>query len=182
MPAGFACSQRRFSPILATRDERGVFRAFLNSCRHRGALVENEERGTRRRFTCPFHAWSYDASGTLVGLPNTNHFGTVDPACLWLVPLPAEERHGLLFVHPSPDGVIDIDELLGAWFDDEFPTWNFGELVPLTHDRYDTACNWKLAMDTFGETYHFTSLHRNTLANSFTATCSATTRRDTSTV
>ena len=27
--------------------------------------------------------------------------------------------------------------------------------------------NWKLATDTFGETYHFKRLHRNTLANSF---------------
>ena len=27
--------------------------------------------------------------------------------------------------------------------------------------------NWKLAMDTFGETYHFDVLHRNTLAINF---------------
>ena len=38
---------------------------------------------------------------------------------------------------------------------------------PLTRDVYDTACNWKLAMDTFGETYHFSVLHRETLFNGF---------------
>jgi hypothetical protein len=38
---------------------------------------------------------------------------------------------------------------------------------PLTRDAYDTACNWKLAMDTFGETYHFPVLHRDTLSNGF---------------
>ncbi len=154
-------------PILATRDGDGTFRAFVNSCRHRGAIVETESRGTKRRFTCPFHAWSYDTSGDLVGLPKPDHFGDVAAECLGLRPLPAEERHGLLFVHPDPDGDMDLDGLLGEWFDDEFPTWNFDTMVPINHDSYDTACNWKLAMDTFGETYHFSSLHKETLFNSF---------------
>lgn len=154
-------------PILATRDSDGTFKAFVNSCRHRGAVVETEARGTKRRFTCPFHAWSYDTAGTLVGLPKPDHFGEVDPECLGLRPLPAEERHGLLFVHPNPDGELDLDEHLGEWFNEEFPTWNFADLVPLNQDSYDTACNWKLAMDTFGETYHFSSLHKDTLFNSF---------------
>ena len=82
-------------------------------------------------------------------------------------PLPAEERHGLLFVHPDPDATLNLDELLGAWFNDEFSTWGFDKLVPINRDAYDTACNWKLAMDTFGETYHFSSLHKDTLFNSF---------------
>jgi phenylpropionate dioxygenase-like ring-hydroxylating dioxygenase large terminal subunit len=154
-------------PILATRDDNGDFGAFVNSCRHRGAIVESDERGTKRRFVCPFHSWSYDAGGTLVGLPKSDHFGEVDKECLGLRRLPAEERHGLLFVHPNPDGVMNLDDLLGEWFNDEFPTWNFGNLIPLTSDAYDTACNWKLAMDTFGETYHFSSLHKDTLFNTF---------------
>lgn len=154
-------------PILATRDQSGCFRAFVNSCRHRGAIVESEPRGQKRRFTCPFHSWTYDTEGALVGLPKAEHFGDVDNECLGLRELPSEERHGLLFVHPDPEGQIDLDWLLGAWFNEEFSTWGFEDLERLTADEYDTACNWKLAMDTFGETYHFNSLHSNTLANSF---------------
>ncbi len=155
------------TPILATRNDEGRFQAFVNSCRHRGVVVETEPRGSKRRFTCPFHAWSYDVDGTLVGLPKADHFGEVDKECLGLVPLPAEERHGLLFVHPRPDGVMDLDDLLGTWFNEEFSTWGFDDLIPINHDAYDTACNWKLAMDTFGETYHFATLHSDTLFNSF---------------
>ena len=166
-PGSFLTNDEYGIPILATRDQNGDFRAFVNACRHRGAIVESEPRGTKRRFTCPFHSWSYDAGGTLVGLPKAEHFGDVDKECLGLRALPAEERHGLLFVHPDPEGEIDLDWLLGEWFNDEFSTWGFDELERLTSDAYDTACNWKLAMDTFGETYHFTSLHANTLANSF---------------
>ncbi len=166
-PGSFLTNNDYGTPVLATRDDNGEFKAFVNSCRHRGAIVETDERGTKRRFTCPFHAWSYDSGGALVGLPKPDHFGDVDRECLGLRALPAEERHGLLFVHPDPDGVIDLDWLLGEWFNDEFSTWRFDELELLTSDAYDTACNWKLAMDTFGETYHFTSLHSDTLALSF---------------
>lgn len=166
-PGSFLTMNDLGLPILATRDADGGFRAFVNSCRHRGAIVETEPRGTKRRFSCPFHAWTYDTAGTLVGLPKKEHFGDVDTECLGLRPLAAEERHGLLFVHPDPDASIDLDELLGPWFNDEFPTWDFGDLVPINHDAYDTACNWKLAMDTFGETYHFSVLHKETLFNSF---------------
>ena len=166
-PGAFLTNNDLGIPILATRDSDGRFRAFVNSCRHRGAIVETEARGTKRRFTCPFHAWSYDTGGALVGIPKPEHFGDLDTECHGLEQLPAEERHGLLFVHPDPDGVIDLDELLGEWFNDEFPTWNFAGMVPINHDAYDTACNWKLAMDTFGETYHFSSLHKDTLFNTF---------------
>lgn len=166
-PGAFLTNNDLGVPILATRGNDGTFQAFVNSCRHRGAIVETEPRGTKRRFTCPFHAWSYDTSGALVGLPKPDHFGEVDTECLGLTRLPAEERHGLLFVHPDPGGVIDLDDLLGEWFNDEFPTWNLSGMVPINQDAYDTACNWKLAMDTFGETYHFSTLHKATLINDF---------------
>ncbi len=166
-PGSFITNNDLGIPILATRDADGRFQAFVNSCRHRGVVVETEDRGTKRRFTCPFHAWTYDSGGALVGMPKPEHFGDVDASCLGLVPLPAEERHGLLFVHPDPAGVMDLDELLGDMLNEDFSTWNFGTMIPLTRDAYDTACNWKLAMDTFGETYHFAVLHKNTLANNF---------------
>ena len=72
-------------------------------------------------------------------------------------------------MHPDPEAAIDLDQLLGEWFNDEFPTWNFADLVPLTRQVFDTGCNWKLAMDTFGETYHFSVLHKDTLFNAFHA-------------
>ncbi|MBT8151203.1 MAG: Rieske (2Fe-2S) protein, partial [Gammaproteobacteria bacterium] len=50
-------------PVLATRDEQGNFRAFLNACRHRGVSVTRENKGVARRFVCPFHAWTYASNG-----------------------------------------------------------------------------------------------------------------------
>ena len=154
-------------PMLATRDSQGRFRVFVNSCRHRGAIVEERDRGSARRFSCPFHNWTYDTGGALVGVAKPDHFGDIDRDCHSLVELPAVEQYGLLFVHPQLDGIIDVDSLLGAELAAEMESWRFDKLAYLGNDTYEAACNWKLAMDTFGETYHFTTLHQNSLITQF---------------
>ena len=165
-PGSFMTLNDFGTPLLATRDPQGRFRAFANVCRHRGTLVEAEPRGKKHRFTCPFHAWTYDNTGALVGLPKPEHFGMVDKSCLGLVELPAEERHGFLWVHPRPDGMLNAAELF-AGLEDEFPTWDFAAMVHVGDDVYEAPMNWKLAIDTFGETYHFEKLHRDSLAQVF---------------
>ena len=79
---------------------------FVNACRHRGVVVEEEERGIKRRFVCPFHSWSYDPKGALVGLPKEEQFGEIDKECFGLVELPTEEKYGFLFVHPNPQAQL----------------------------------------------------------------------------
>jgi phenylpropionate dioxygenase-like ring-hydroxylating dioxygenase large terminal subunit len=152
--------------ILATRDERGVFRAFLNACRHRGTMLESSRRGSKSRFSCPFHGWTYSAAGELAGIPMAQHFGEVDRAGHGLIELPAVEDRGFLWVHPDPNGVIDANQLIDGLADD-MDSWQFGELILADETSYETRINWKLATDTFGETYHFKRLHRDTLAQIF---------------
>lgn len=165
-PGSFLTTTDFGVPVLATRDQEGVFRAFLNVCSHRGVVLEQEERGQRSKFVCPFHAWTYSNEGELVAVPKPGHFGPLDKSCHGLTPLPAVERHGFLWVHPDPKGTIDVDELLGG-LAPEFESWGFEKLQSIGHDTWDKRLNWKLTMDTFGETYHFTVLHRNTLAVDF---------------
>jgi phenylpropionate dioxygenase-like ring-hydroxylating dioxygenase large terminal subunit len=165
-PRSFFTSNDLGKPILCTRADDGVFRAFLNVCRHRGTLLEDDERGQKKLFQCPFHAWTYDHRGALVGVPKEEHFGKVDRACHSLVALPAVERHGLLWVSPDPQGTLDVDALLGD-LGPELASWRLERCIRHADARYDHAMNWKLAIDTFGETYHFNALHRNTLANDF---------------
>ncbi len=154
------------TPVLATRDEKGRFRAFVNVCRHRGVLLESDARGKRSRFTCPFHAWTYSIRGDLVSVPKEDHFGKIDKTCHGLIPLPAVERYGFLWVHPKPDGEIDVDHLLGG-LAPEFAAWHWEGVQSLGSETYAVRLNWKLANDTFGETYHFNTLHRNTLNLNF---------------
>ena len=88
-------------------------------------------------------------------------FGEIDKDCYGLKELPALERFGFLWVHPKRDGKIDLDQLLGKELTEEFNQWNFESLVFANEDEYFTEMNWKLAIDTFGETYHFSVLHKD---------------------
>lgn len=162
-PGSFMTVDELGVPIIAARAADGSFVAMVNACRHRGARVVDDERGAARRFTCAFHNWTYDTDGQLVGIPKRDHFGHIDEACHGLIRLPAVERYGLLWVHPDPNGTIDVDALLTPALADEFAHWKLDELSYSGRDRYDIACNWKLAIDTFGETYHFPALHQNTI-------------------
>ena len=162
-PGSFLTIDDFGTPVLATRDRDGVFRAFLNACRHRGVRVAQDTRGRKNVFTCPFHAWSYSNTGDLVAIPDEDHFGPVDKSCNGLIQLPAVERDGLLWVHPQPDGHLDIDALLGQPLADELASYSLGNLAHGGVKTITMNLNWKLANDTFGETYHFAKLHKNTL-------------------
>src|SRR2546421_125808 len=57
------------NPDIFVRDRKdNQIRAFLNSCRHRGMKVCRYDQGNSLVFTCPFHAWTYDTRGRLVGM------------------------------------------------------------------------------------------------------------------
>ena len=169
-PGSFFTSDDLGKPIICTRDDEGRFRAFLNVCRHRGTIVENDRRGRKKIFSCPFHAWGYAPSGDLVAVPKEDHFGKVDKSCNGLVELPSAERHGLLFVCANPDKSFDVDDLLGD-LGPELASWDLGASEHRGDTRFDTPMNWKLAIDTFGETYHFNALHKDTLASFLYGNC-----------
>jgi phenylpropionate dioxygenase-like ring-hydroxylating dioxygenase large terminal subunit len=154
------------TPVLATRDKNGRFHAFLNACRHRSAKVASDERGKRSVFVCPFHHWSYGNNGNLITIPNEDHFGPIDKSCNGLIELPAVENSGLLWIHPKPDGHLDIDKLLTG-LSGEIASHGLVNMVYGGDKIIDMKLNWKLANDTFGETYHFQKLHKNTLGQLF---------------
>ena len=154
-------------PVIATRDASGAFRAFLNVCRHRATRVETEARGKRKLFVCPFHAWSYSTSGDLVAVADQDDFGEIDKSCRGLIELPAVEAGGMLFVHPKPDGELDVEALLSTPLLDELSSIGLDRYIYGAEKTIDKKLNWKLANDTFGETYHFQKLHKDTLGQLF---------------
>src|SRR5271168_3716231 len=67
-------------PILVVRNASGELRAFVNICRHRGAKLVGGCGTGAKRFSCPYHAWSYDTDGRLVAIPDDYGFEGLDPA------------------------------------------------------------------------------------------------------
>ena len=83
-------------PILMVRDDTGTFRAFANTCRHRGTQVVADGRGTGNRFSCPFHAWTYSNKGDLIAVNRESAFGHIEKGEHSLVELPSAEKYGML--------------------------------------------------------------------------------------
>ncbi|MBO0691835.1 MAG: Rieske 2Fe-2S domain-containing protein [Acidimicrobiaceae bacterium] len=73
-PGDFCVSRMGTEEVILVRDRSdNQIRAFLNTCRHRGEKVCRYDQGNTLLFTCPFHAWSYDTSGRLIGAAGINH-------------------------------------------------------------------------------------------------------------
>jgi phenylpropionate dioxygenase-like ring-hydroxylating dioxygenase large terminal subunit len=151
------------TPVLLTRDAEGRVRAMANVCRHRGVRVA-DGAGQARRFTCPFHAWVYDTSGNLVGLPVASAFEGMCREDKGLVQLPVAEGYGLIIGRLRPGPPIDVDEYLGPDLAEELALLDFASWQPLGDPHvHPVGANWKVTLDTFRENYHFDYLHRTTL-------------------
>ncbi len=153
-------------PIVVVRDEAGGVSAFLNVCRHRGAKVVDGCGNTGRHMVCPYHAWSYDLEGRLAGLPHRESFAGIETEDYGLRPLPAAEQDGLIWVHPTPDGSIDVDAHL-AGLAPELASYGLGGYHHYETRTVERRMNWKLVIDTFLEPYHFAFLHADTVGPIF---------------
>lgn len=148
-------------PILMVRDGGGNFRAYANACRHRGSKVVPEGRGSKKSFTCPFHAWTYGIDGNLLKVYKDSHFGNVSNMNLSLIALPSAELHGTLWVRPTQGDPIDEDECL-AGLQDDLVHWNLSDHPVAGTQVIDARMNWKLGIDSYGEIYHLNILHAKT--------------------
>jgi phenylpropionate dioxygenase-like ring-hydroxylating dioxygenase large terminal subunit len=155
--------------ILLTRTSDGAVKAFDNVCLHRQSQVVTG-CGTAKRFTCPYHAWTYDNTGTLVGLPGREGFPDVALRSEGLTELPATEFAGFLWVALRPDATLDVAAHLGP-LAAELDSWGLGRWSPLGEKMLDAPINWKLAADTFAENYHFATVHRDTFATIARSNC-----------
>jgi nitrite reductase/ring-hydroxylating ferredoxin subunit len=170
-PGTYATKTVMDVPVLLTRDEDGTVRAFQNVCLHRQAKVA-EGCGVAERFVCPYHSWGYDNRGKLTGGPGRDGFPAVMTKTAGLTELPAAEYAGFLWVGLDPDGgPLDIDTYL-AGLGPELESWGIGDWNPVGEKVLDAPVNWKLALDTFGENYHFAAVHKNTFALLARSNCS----------
>jgi phenylpropionate dioxygenase-like ring-hydroxylating dioxygenase large terminal subunit len=152
-------------PLLLTRGEDAEVRAFLNICRHRGGRVFSGRGRPGRALKCPYHSWAYDLNGELLGQPLARDaFAELDRAAFGLIPVSVAERYGLIWVRLGDrPAAIDIQAEL-AGLGPEIAEYGFERWHLLAEREACFDANWKLIHDTFLESYHVFSLHRDTLA------------------
>lgn len=149
------------APLVLSRGDDGVLRAFLNVCRHRGARVVHDPCGDAPRHSCPFHAWVYSAAGALVARPFEQGFPGVARASHGLTEVGCQEWHGMVWVVATAGARVDVTAHLGP-LAPLLAAYDFERAERFVDHRLP-ATNWKLAVDTYLEGYHFASLHPKTI-------------------
>ena len=155
-PGDFITHDASGIPLVVARADDGELHAFLNVCRHRGTRVENAPCGSKKAFTCPYHAWSYALHGERLHVPHERGFAGIGARDL--VRVPVAVIAGLVFVIPSADGG-EIGDWLGPLAADleGFGLATSHVYAPTTMTK---SLTWKLAIDVFLESYHLQSAHR----------------------
>lgn len=168
-PGSFATKDVLGTPVLLTRAKDGKVRAFLNICRHRQAPVA-DGCGIAGRLSCPYHAWTYHLDGTISGVPGQEGFAESRDAGIKLAELPAQEYAGFLWVGLDADATLDVETHLGE-LGPELASWSIGSWNPIGEKTLDVPIDWKLALDTFAENYHFATVHSTTFATVAHSNC-----------
>ena len=118
-PGSYILSEWTRQPYFVVRGKDGVLRAFLNTCRHRGApLILREKDEPLRALVCPFHGWTYGLDGALRGIPESSAFPCIDKRDYGLKECSVAESTGFVWVHPTRHEPFDPAQELGAFAED----------------------------------------------------------------
>jgi phenylpropionate dioxygenase-like ring-hydroxylating dioxygenase large terminal subunit len=148
-------------PLFVIRGRDGAVRVFQNVCRHRGMILVAEPRRIEGAIRCPYHSWCYDHDGALratphVGGPGVNRAEGIVREELGLIEVPSAVWRGVVWI--NVDGragpFADWAASLAARWDDVD-----GPFVPEGRFTLDVACNWKLAVENYCESYHLPWVH-----------------------
>lgn len=171
-PGDFLTHDLTGVPILVVRKKCGEVGAFVNSCRHRGAKVAQQPHGRGcKNFVCPYHAWSYDLDGNLRGVPEAHCFPRLKKHESGLVALPVVERHGMIWVVPTPGTAVDFDAYLGV-FGQDLQSFGLDEYWVSATKLLPGKIDWKLMVEANQESYHINVLHKGTAGRRYRPQCS----------
>jgi phenylpropionate dioxygenase-like ring-hydroxylating dioxygenase large terminal subunit len=156
-PGSFLATDAGGIPIVVTRDQGGVLRAFLNVCRHRGAVLL-EGCGERNTIQCHYHAWTYELDGSLRTAPRSEREAAFDKAEWSLRPASVDTWGPFLFVNPDPDAT-PLAEHLGQLPEIMSRDIDVDALVFHSRVEFGANANWKIVVENFLECYHCATAH-----------------------
>lgn len=167
MPGDYLVRDLAGESIIVTRNRDGAIRGFYNVCAHRGTkLLDGTETGAcghvGKVIKCPYHAWSYDLDGRLVGTPNVDEDEGFERGDYPLHGIGAEAYAGFLFVNlAEPADRAPLFDSLAAGTESitNFERYRMDELRVGVRIVYEVAANWKIVVENFNECLHCPTIH-----------------------
>ena len=153
-------------PLLAVRTKTGEIKVFQNTCRHRGMILVEEKKNIGNGvIRCAYHSWCYAQTGELittphVGGPGQNAHEGIDRSTLGLTEIRSHVWMDIIFVNVSgvaPDFETYAADAIALWAEyGGQPMYGAGDDNAF---KFDVACNWKLAVENYCESYHLPWVH-----------------------
>ena len=151
-------------PVLVVRQADAQVRAFVNACAHRFACLVSGEAGTAKRFTCPYHAWTYGLDGTLLRAPYMDMKAGFDPTAHALRSLKSEIWEGFVYVSLAAEPQTQLAAALAPLRDNVVGRYDMGCYQTVIRDTLSWNANWKNLIENFTESYHVPMAHKQTFA------------------
>ncbi len=143
--------------VIIVRNRNDEIRALVNVCRHRGSRVciAKSGKAAASRFTCPYHAWTYDLNGRLIAAAQMAE--PFDRDQHGLKSLQVRVVAGLIFTTfaAQPLDFAGAERALAQ--SARIHGWAQAKVA---HRRmYTIQANWKLAVENYMECYHCQPAH-----------------------
>ena len=144
--------------VVVLRGKDLTLRAFLNVCRHRASRIFDGAGTCRGVIKCPYHGWTYQLDGSLMGIPQEENFSGIDRTKYGLHIVQLEVFNGLLFVRIKGEGPSVAQQFAhtGDFFE-KYDVANYEEIAKPSTQIWDV--NWKVVWDNYLENYHIPVAH-----------------------
>lgn len=149
------------SPVFVIRQRDGSVKAFANVCPHRAARLL-EGSGHVSRISCPYHSWTFDADGQLIGAPFMNETPGFDMSSCRLRELSCESWEGFVYVSLSDSAPSFTNSMAGLG--ELVKDFRMGDYVSVFEHEESWSANWKVLVENFMDTYHIHRVHKDSFA------------------
>ena len=146
--------------VVVSRQHDGSVAAFHNVCQHRGATLTSTPSGCNRRFTCPWHGWTYDTTGLVVGVPEREDFNPAHIDGVRSPAVAADEWGGWVWINlAGPEAAPPLLDWIGTDIVEDLGRFRMETMILLDKLVFDLPVNFTAVVDGFNEVYHATALH-----------------------
>jgi phenylpropionate dioxygenase-like ring-hydroxylating dioxygenase large terminal subunit len=132
------------------------FKAFLNSCLHRGTMLCTKP-GSGESIRCPFHGWEWNIDGRLKKIPGHWDFPKINLINGSLPQVKLGRWGGGIFINADPDAP-SLEEALGP-LPRHFEKYQLDRRYTAARFRKEVHANWKVVQEAFMEGYHLGTTH-----------------------
>jgi Rieske 2Fe-2S family protein len=147
-------------PVVIVRNRAGVLQSFYNQCRHRGVEVA-QGRGNAKIFKCPYHAWTYDLDGKLIGVPFMKEAQGFDQKNCGLKQIRLETWAGWMFI--CFDAATEPLQSFLSEYASEFALLQQENCKLGFKYETDFDCNWKFVYENLLDIYHVGVTHADSI-------------------